>query len=169
MKGKPIKPEENNSPADNQIKEENMEQVNVEDESNDDKDDDYKKDQERLKVIQIISAIIRYITYAWQDIVFGIFMAFQELDDTSFLVTLENRAVFDKDALVAATIYTHLLMNVVIVFIAGVVAMFVLTRRESRLFGILSIWLIVAYEFLFHVLKLLIVYLTPVDQDPLWI
>lgn len=110
----------------------------------------------------MFAKIVKFIIFAWQDIIFCVFMAIQEIDDTSFLVTLENRAVFKKDTLVQATIITHIIMNILVVLIAYVFTGLFMTRKESGYFGIITIYFICVYEFLCHVLKPGIVYLTPI-------
>jgi hypothetical protein len=55
-----------------------------------------------MKIRRFIRKIFAHLIYAKNDIYFMIFMAIQEIDDISYLVAFENKAVYTVDTLVLA-------------------------------------------------------------------
>lgn len=77
----------------------------------------------------------------------------QEIDDSSFLKTIELRAVFEKSTLIEATIIVHIFMNIIVVIIFSLFTKLFMTRFEADMFGCITMYFICAYEFLFHILR----------------
>lgn len=103
-------------------------------------------------VVTIINIILYNLSLAATDIFFGIFMMTQELDDTSFLKTFELRALFDKPTLCMAVIIVHAGWAFVIVGVTYIFCGLLMSQSESNIFGCIIIYIIVMYEFLFHIL-----------------
>ena len=55
-----------------------------------------------MKIRRLIRKLVQHIIYAKNDIYFMIFMAVQEIDDISYLVAFENKAVYTTETLVFA-------------------------------------------------------------------
>lgn len=106
-----------------------------------------------------INRIVYWIQLFGSDIVFFLFMASQELDDTSYLKTFQLRALYDKPTLITAVFIVHSVCNLIVVFFFYVFTGIFMTQDHSNYFGSLSIYFIVTYEFLFHVLRWAALYL----------
>jgi len=86
-------------------------------------------------------------------------MMVQEVDDTSFLVTIEERAVYTKPTLIQANIVVHVMMNLFVIWLTCLFAKLFVTHRESNWFGMIALYFICAYEFLFHIIRWFALYM----------
>ena len=80
-------------------------------------------------------------------------MMIQEIDDSSFLKTIELRAVFHKSTLIEAAVIVHIIMNILVVIVFWLFTKLFMTRFEGDMFGCITMYFICAYEFLFHILR----------------
>lgn len=87
----------------------------------------------------LISKIIYYIDLFWKDVVFTLFIMSQEMDDTSFLKTMQMRATYKMQDLIVAVIAVHTFVNVVLIYAGHIIAripLFGFTQNESHLIGV---------------------------------
>ena len=108
---------------------------------------------------KLIAFVKKELLEFWEDIIFGLLMMTQEWDDTSFLVTIEERAVYTKPTLIKANIFVHIFMNLVLIWITCLFTKMFIKQKESVIFGMLALYFICAYEFLFHIVRWFALYM----------
>ena len=87
----------------------------------------------------------------WVDLIFSLFIAIQEINDSSQLRGLIMRAQFQSPSITAAMILAPLILNSLTVLVVWFLAK-PLSPQEGNLFGCIVIYFIVAYELLLHIL-----------------
>jgi putative Ca2+/H+ antiporter (TMEM165/GDT1 family) len=98
------------------------------------------------------------LTLLLRDIVFALFIASQEVNDTSYLHAMAMEARFERSTIVKGAIVAHLVLNFVCICISCLYSGFFLTQDDGNVIGSIAIYFICAYEVLFHVMKWVDVY-----------
>ena len=93
-----------------------------------------------------------FINWLGHDLFFIIFFGIQESNDTSYLHTLTMKTRFTTKTLCLAIIGAHLVSNLVVILFTWIFAGLI-NHKSCKLFGVVVIYFIIAYELLFECLK----------------
>jgi len=158
-------------------KNEDEKKVKAEEEKNHENEDDEKvellDDLEGLilqvvgdnKVGTIISFILSILKVLLTDLLFICFFASQELMDSSCIHVLNMKPIYKPSSIIFAIFFGKLITHIVLVCVVYFVSAKLFTVYEGHAIGVIVIFFICAYEFMFNVLFNLSTILDlPLDQ-----
>lgn len=120
------------------------------------------------KVGFIIGFLISLLKVALTDLLVICFFATQELMDTSNIHGLNMKAIYTPGSITFGIIVSKIVMNGILVALVHVFSAKCITVYEGHCVGVIAIYVICAYEFLFYVLVNLshILQLDSVQSNP---
>ena len=104
------------------------------------------------RLANIISFALSLIQVAFTDLFFIIFLASQELMDTSNVQMMIMKPLYTQSSLVWGMILSKLTVNLLLVFTVHLISAKFITVYEGHTIGVISIYFICAYEFTVNVL-----------------
>ena len=93
------------------------------------------------------------------DLIFGFFIASQEVNDLSYLKGLTMQAKYTKYTLLLAALISKPILNFITVLISFLYSGFLLTEEDGKIISFIIIYFVCSYEFLFHVMDKFATYL----------
>lgn len=119
--------------------------------------DTFVRDDDNL-CTKIQKFVIMLLNMLFVDILFTLFIASQEVDDTSYLHALAMESRYETNTIIKGSIIAHLFINFVVILVSCLYSGFFLTQDDGHIMGCITIYFICAYEVLFHVMKWVDIY-----------
>ena len=123
--------------------------IDFEDFNDQDDDDSFQHADERQSIWSIIWS---WFMFFGRDLMFIIFFGLQELNDTSYLHSLNMKSKFTPSSIALGSFVAHFISNAIAVGFFWTFAS-LLDKKAVKLLGCTIIYFIVSYETMFNLLK----------------
>lgn len=100
----------------------------------------------------VFSFALSLLQVALKDLLFICFFASQELMDESHLEKMNMSSTYSDGSIVFGVIFSTIVMNALLITIVYYFSAYCVSVHEGHFVGVVAIYFICAYEFLFYVL-----------------